>query len=41
LDAVFALLNDLKESNVEAQQIANAKNETDEEIGGATISKFT
>jgi purine nucleoside permease len=34
-------LNDLKESNEEAQYASDEKNRTDEEIGQATISKFT
>lgn len=34
-------MNDLKESNQEAQFADDAKNATDEEIGGATINKFT
>ena len=38
---MFDLLNDLKESNEEAQFADDAKNATDEEIGQATISKFT
>ena len=41
IDSVFELLNDLKESNEEAQFADDAKNKTDEEIGQATISKFT
>ena len=35
------MLNELKESNDEAQYADDAKNKTDEEIGQATISKFT
>jgi hypothetical protein len=38
---VFELLNDLKESNADAQYAADAKNASDEEIGQATIGKFT
>ena len=41
IDSVFELLNDLKESNEEAQYAADEKNRTDEEIGQATIGKFT
>jgi hypothetical protein len=41
IDSVFELLNDLKESNEEAQFASDEKNRTDEEIGQATISKFT
>jgi len=41
IDSVFELLNDLKESNEEAQYASDEKNKTDEEIGQATISKFT
>jgi len=41
IDSVFELLNDLVESNEEAQFAADEKNRTDEEIGQATISKFT
>ena len=33
IDSVFELLNDLKESNEEAQYADDAKNQTDEEIG--------
>ena len=41
IDSVFELLNDLKESNEEAQYASDEKNKTDEEIGQSTISKFT
>lgn len=41
IDSVFELLNDLRESNDEAQFAADEKNRSDEEIGQATISKFT
>jgi len=41
IDSVFELLNDLKESNEEAQYASDEKNRTDEEIGQATISKFS
>jgi hypothetical protein len=41
IDSVFELLNDLRESNDDAQYAQDEKNKTDEEIGQATISKFT
>jgi hypothetical protein len=41
IDTVFDLLKDLKQSNFDAQFAADRKNETDEMIGAATISKFT
>jgi hypothetical protein len=41
IDAVFDLLNDLKQENIDAQYAADLKNDTDEFIGQETISKFT
>jgi hypothetical protein len=41
IDAVFDLLNDLKQENIDAQYAADLKNDTDEFIGQATIGKFT
>jgi hypothetical protein len=41
IDTVFGLLNDLKQENIDAQFVADKKNETDEFIGQATIGKFT
>ncbi|KAM3136884.1 hypothetical protein pb186bvf_010969 [Paramecium bursaria] len=39
--AVYDLLNDLKTTNIEAQQAADEKNNTDEEIGLRRISALT
>ncbi|CAD8064016.1 unnamed protein product [Paramecium sonneborni] len=41
IDTVFGLLNDLKQSNIDAQFAADQKNETDEWIGAQTIEQFT
>ncbi|CAD8101569.1 unnamed protein product [Paramecium sonneborni] len=41
IDTVFGLLNDLKQSNIDAQFAADQKNETDEWVGAQTIEQFT
>ncbi|CAD8163002.1 unnamed protein product [Paramecium octaurelia] len=41
IDTVFGLLNDLIQSNKDAQFAADQKNETDEWIGAQTIEQFT
>ncbi|CAD8089924.1 unnamed protein product [Paramecium primaurelia] len=41
IDTVFGLLNDLKQSNIDAQFAADQKNETDEWIGAQTIEQFS
>ncbi|CAD8165295.1 unnamed protein product [Paramecium octaurelia] len=41
IDTVFGLLNDLIQSNKDAQFAADQKNETDEWVGAQTIEQFT
>ncbi|CAD8082231.1 unnamed protein product [Paramecium sonneborni] len=41
IDTVFGLLNDLVQSNKDAQFAADQKNETDEWVGAQTIEQFT
>ena len=41
VQAVYNLLNDLKQANLEAQSVADEKNTTDEEIGNHVITELT
>jgi hypothetical protein len=41
VEAVYSLLNDLKMANLEAQNMADKKNMTDEEIGAKVIGELT